>query len=81
MRIVWKDSMNTEYRPIKHRGYLTKGSYSGWYTDIPGDDNLYKNIRSALNAIDEYLGVNDETIYAKRREYGIQIVGKKNKIV
>ena len=80
MRIVWKDSINQEYKPTKYRGYWVEGSYSGWYTDIPGDDNLYKNTRSALNAIDEYLGGTGKFGYAKRREHGIQIVGKKNKI-
>ena len=32
------------------------------------------------NAIDEYLGGTGKLGYAKRREHGIQIVGKKNKI-
>ena len=79
MRIVWKDSANKECNPTKYRGYWVEGSYSGWHTNMPGDDNLYKNTRSALNAIDEYLGGNGKSGYAKRREYGIQIIGKKKR--
>lgn len=52
----------------------------GWYTDVPGDDNLYKTAYDAMNAIDEQLGGIEKLGYAKRRERGIQIVGKKNKI-
>ena len=56
MRIVWKDSMNNEYKPLKYREHWIEGSYSGWYTDMPGDDNLNKIAYCAMNAIDEYLG-------------------------
>ena len=80
MRIVWKDSVNNEYKPCKYRGYRIEGSYSGWYTDMPGDDNLYKTAYSAMNAIDEQLGGNGRQGYAKRRERGVEIIGKKNKI-
>lgn len=80
MRIVWEDSRNKEYKPTKYRGYWVEGSWSGWTVDMPGDDNLYKTMYCALNAIDEYLGGTGKQGYAKRREYGIQIIGKKNKI-
>lgn len=78
MRIVWKDSAKIEYKPLKYRNHLIEGSHDGWYTDIPGDDNLYKTAYDAKNAIDEQLG--GKLRYAKRRELGIQVVGKKNKI-
>ena len=80
MRIVWKDSANNEYKPTKYRGHLIEGIYSGWYTDLPGDDNLYKTAYDAMNAIDERLGGTGKLGYAKRRERGIRIVGKRNKI-
>lgn len=80
MRIVWKDSTNNEYKPLKYRGCTIEGSYSGWYTNIPEDDNLYKTAYCAMNAIDEFLGGTGKLGYAKRRERGIQIIGKKNKI-
>ena len=74
MRIVWKDSANKEYKPTKYRNHEIKGSYLGWYTDLPEDDNLYKTVYDAMNAIDERLG--GKLRYAKRREYGIRIVRK-----
>ena len=80
MRIVWKDSATDIYKPTKYRGYNIEGGYAGWYTDIPGDDNLYKTVYDAKNSIDEQLGDIDKLKYAKRREHGIQIVGKRNKI-
>lgn len=80
MRIVWKDSATNIYKPTKYRGYNIEGGYAGWYTDIPGDDNLYQTVYDAKNAIDEQLGGTGKLGYAKRRERGIRIVGKKNKI-
>lgn len=79
MRIVWKDSVNNEYKPTKYRNHWIEGTYSGWYTDMPGDDNLYQTVYDAKNAIDEMLGDVDKLKYAKRRERGINIVGKKKK--
>lgn len=80
MRIVWKDSATNIYKPTKYRGYNIEGGYTGWYTDLPGDDNLYQTAYDAMNAIDEQLGGTGKLVYAKRRERGIRIVGKKNKI-
>ena len=79
MRIVWKDSAIDVYKPTKYRNHWIEGGYAGWYTDVPGDDNLYKTAYDAMNAIDELLGDTDKLPYAKRREHGIQIVGKKKK--
>ena len=53
---------------------------SGWYTDVPGDDNLYQTAYDAMNAIDEQLGGTGKLGYAKWRERGIRIVGKKKKL-
>lgn len=78
MRIVWKDSDNDKRKPTKYREHLIEGSSFGWYTDIPGDNNLYKTVYDAMNAVDEQLGY-DNIRYAKRRERGIQIIGKKKK--
>ena len=79
MRIVWKDSATDIYKPTKYRGYNIEGGYAGWYTDMSEDDNLYQTVYDAKNAIDEILGDVDKLKYAKRRERGITIVGKKKK--
>lgn len=80
MRIVWKDSAVPEtYRRLKYRGHYLTGTPYGWEISIPGDDNLYKNHYCAQNAIDKHLGgtaIRGECS-AKRKRYGIQIVGKK----
>lgn len=80
MRVVWKDSINNKYKQTKYRNHCIEGTYSGWYTDLPGDDNLYQTAYDAMNAIDERLGGTGKLGYAKRRERGIRIIGKKNKI-
>lgn len=79
MRIVWKDTVDNNYKPTKYRGYQIEGTNFGWYTDLADDDNLYRTVYDAKNAIDEQLGY-DNLRYAKRRERGITVVGKKNKI-
>ena len=77
MRIVWKDSKPRTYKPVKYRGHMITGSPKGWETNIPGDDNLYANHYAALNAVDKHLGGYGQMGCAKRKQYGIQIVGKK----
>ena len=47
-------------------------------TDIPGDDNLYKNHYSAQNAVDDFYGDLGQHGVEKRKRYGIQIIGKRN---
>lgn len=74
-----ENSMQNEYKPTKYRNRWIEGTYSGWYTDAPGDDNLHQTAYDAMNAIDEQLGGTDKLGYAKRRERGIRIVGKKKK--
>ena len=79
MRIVWKDSNQPkEYNPINYRKFYVFGTPNGWETSIPGDNNLYKNHYCALNAIDAYLGGSGQMGAAKRKSYGIQIVGQKD---
>ena len=78
MRVVWKDSKPKSYKPVKYRGHNIKGSPQGWETDLPGDENLYKTHYCALNAIDKALGGFGQMGTAKRKAYGIQIVGKKD---
>ena len=77
MRIVWKDSKPKDYKPVKYRGYMINGSPKGWETNIPGDNHLYRNHYSALNTIDAALGDAGQKGTAKRKAYGIEIVGKK----
>lgn len=79
MRIVWKDSsLPKEYKPIRYRKHTIQGSPNGWMTDIPGDDKLYKNHYSALNAVDDFYGDLGQHGTEKRKRYGIQIIGKRN---
>lgn len=81
MRIVWKDSSKPkEYEPIKYRDIYIFGTPNGWEVNIKGDNNLYKNHYCAKNAIDAYFGEEGMHGDAKRKDYGIQIIGKKNKI-
>lgn len=77
MRVVWKDSKPRTYKPVKYRGHIVTGSPQGWAIDIPGDNNLYKSHYCALNAIDKALGDYGQKGTAKRKAYGIQIVGTK----
>lgn len=77
MRVVWKDSKPRVYKPVKYRGHMITGSPKGWEINIPGDNNLYKTHYCALNAVDKYLGGYGQMGTAKRKAYGIQIVGKK----
>lgn len=78
MRVVWKDSKPKLHKPIKYRGYNIKGYNNGWTIDIPGDDNIYRTHYCALNAVDKYKGGYGQMGSAKRKDYGIEIVGKKN---
>ena len=76
---MWKDSNQPkEYKPIRYRKHVLCGTHHGWTTDIPGDDNLYKNHYSAQNAVDDFYGELGMHGAEKRKRYGIQIVGKKN---
>lgn len=79
MRVVWKDSKPKNYKPVKYRDHMIYGSPEGWSTTIPGDDNLYASHYCALNAVDKALGGYGQKGGAKRKSYGIQIVGKKAK--
>ena len=81
MRVVWKDSgVAKVYKPIKYRDYIVQGSPQGWTTNLPGDNNLYANHYSALNAVDEALGGTGRygPASSKRQGYGIQVVGKRD---
>ena len=77
MRIVWKDSKPKTYKPVRYRKYTVEGSPQGWTTNIPGDNNIYSSHYCALNAIDKYLGGFGQMGTAKRKSYGIKIVGTK----
>ena len=77
MRIVWKDSKPRTYKPVKYRNQMIYGSPKGWTTTLEGDNNLYASHYCALNAIDKALGGYGQMGSAKRRKYGIKIVGKK----
>lgn len=78
MRIVWKDSKSKTHKPIKYRGHMIQGYKNGWTTDIPGDNNIYHSHYCALNSIDKALGDYGQKGTAKRKNYGIKIVGTKD---
>lgn len=78
MRVVWKDSFVRDKKPIKYRGYFVEGCGEGWTITVAGDDNIYKTHYCALNAIDKHLGGYGQMGSAKRKSYGIKIIGKKN---
>lgn len=79
MRIVWKDS-TVARSDAKYRGYVIESYSTGWVTNIPGDNNIYKTKRCAKNAIDEALGFDGMRNKAtpRRLAYGIEIIGTKN---
>ena len=77
MRIVWKDSRPQLHKPVQYRGYVAEGYNNGWTINVPGDDNIYKTHYCALNAIDKHLGGFGQKGSAKRRNYGIKVIGKK----
>ena len=82
MRIVWKDTAVTR-KDFQYRGYWIEGYKSGWVTNIPGDDNVYRTNRCCKNAIDLYLGLEGAKKYkkpVKRREYGCDVIGKRDDI-
>lgn len=85
MRVVWKDSTpKGNFKPFNYRKYTISGHGGGWITNIPGDNNIYKNNYCAQNAIDKYLGEYKtkegklKQAGDKRKSYGIQIIGKKD---
>lgn len=78
MRVVWKDSFVRDKKPVKYRGHLVEGYGEGWIINVAGDDNIYRTHYCALNAIDKHLGGYGQMGSAKRKAYGIQIIGKKN---
>lgn len=78
MRIVWKDSASVK-TAVKYRGIDVEGYGGGWVIGAPGDDNIYKSNKSAMNAVDKYLGLYDENNEQPvRHKLGIQIIGKKS---
>lgn len=78
MRVVWKDSNARSYKPVKYRKYMIYGSPQGWTTNLEGDVNIYATHYCALNAIDKALGDYGQKGCAKRKAYGIQVIGKKD---
>lgn len=78
MRVVWKDSNAKNKKPFRYRGHNVTGCNGGWTVDIPGDKNIYRTHYCAQNAIDAALGGFGQMGAAKRKSYGIQIVGLKD---
>ena len=80
MKVVWKDSSARTYKPVRYRKHTISGYHGGWITDLPGDNNIYRSHYCALNAIDKALGGYGQMGTAKRKSYGIQIIGQKSEI-
>lgn len=80
MRIIWKDSgFRKAQKTIKYRGCLVEGyKGNGWIVSVPGDNNIYRTHYCAQNAIDKYLGGYGQKGDAKRKTYGIQIIGTRD---
>lgn len=79
MRVVWKDTAPKNKKSIRYRGYSIHGCDGGWEITVPGDNNIYRTHYCAHNAIDAYLGGSGQMGTAKRRAYGIQIVGQRKR--
>lgn len=77
MRIVWKDSNKKEYRPLKYRSYIISHFNDGWVTNCPGDTFIYRNAVSAMNALDQHLGLREGKPLPKRLSLGVSVVGRK----
>lgn len=76
MRIVWRDTAASHFKPLKYKGYGITGSPLGWATEYPGDDNLYKSLEDAKMSINLHLGA--KTFPKSCRLETVRIVGKKS---
>jgi hypothetical protein len=76
MRVVWRDTAASHFKPLKYKGYAITGSPQGWCTEYPGDDNLYKSLEDAKLSINEHLGIT--TRPKSCRIDTARIVGKKS---
>lgn len=76
MRIVWKDTSLSQFKPKKYKGCVITGSPLGWDTGYPGDDNLYKSLEDAKLAINIHLGIKERP--KSCRVDTARIVGKKS---
>lgn len=75
IRVVWKDGNQNKsfcYRKTKVVPYR-----DGWVLEGMGDDNIYKTIDSAKNAIDEVLGVEGRRRNITKRDKRIIVIGTK----
>lgn len=80
IRVVWKDTYEKVDRHYTYRKIKVRWFNVGWVIDDPSDDNIYKSIHSAYNAIDVLLGGEPQKVGGEKRiEYGIEVVGKKSK--
>lgn len=81
IKVVWKDSRKERsYKQYVYRKIKIIRFGVGWIIDDPSDDNIYKSIHSAYNAIDALLGGEPQKVGGqKRTEQEIEIVGKKSK--
>ena len=81
IKVVWKDTYEKADRQYIYRKIKVRWFDIGWIIDAPSDDNIYKSIHSAYNAIDVLLGGEPQKTGGKKRVgYGIEVVGKKSKL-
>lgn len=76
MRVVWRDTATTHFKPLKYRGYVITGSEHGWSSGYPGDDNLYKGLDDAKAALNKFTGTASKN--KSLQFHPIRIVGKKS---
>lgn len=75
MRVVWKDSAKAQ-KEYRYRNYEVKPFRNGWVTTIEGDNNIYKALEDAQNAIDDVLGGHGQLgVSERRRKREIRILG------
>ena len=80
MRVVWKDSYNGRVKHKegnKYRNCYIERFKGGWIVDLPGDDNIYRTLDCACNAIDKALGGKTRKDASARQAKGIEIIGTK----
>ena len=80
MRVVWKDSYNGRVKHNegnKYRNCYIERFKGGWIVDLPEDDNIYRTLDCACNAIDKVLGGKTRKDASARQAKGIKIIGTK----
>lgn len=76
IRVVWKDG--NQNKSFYYRGTRVVPYRDGWILEKMDDNNIYKTIDSAKNAIDEVLGVEGRRRNITKRDKRIIVIGTKS---